>query len=306
MRVIHLAHLFVMVLPLACAESELESPGPLSLVKSAALAGGAAGLITHAGVDVTMTYAGASQVYLTNASSSWPSQPDLESPAVVAVVDTDDGLVTVDAAGTWRWRDSQGVAQSLAGPTPLQLIRSGDVLYAPLGPGGVATAPTDLAAPPTLLPGLEGTLDLAVMPQGRWLLARADAGVSVTENRKVVTTMGLGGPVLRVRYPYGLPPLALTTSSLVVLDVDGRNVEASVTIPLSGSCRSLETEPNIHWVYVACTDRLHVLDLANPTRPVRIGTLVLGGERVLGVVEYTDEELLVRGRDDVSWVELVP
>jgi hypothetical protein len=304
MRAIHLAHFFLLALSVACAESEVESPGPLSLVKSDALAGGAAGLLASAGLDGIITYAGASEVDLTNASSSWPSPPDLESPAVVALVDTDDGLVTVDAAGTWRWRDSEGVAQSLAGPTPLRLIRSGDVLYAPLGPGGVATAPTDLTTPPTLLPGLEGTLDLAVMPQDRWLLARGDDGVSVTENRKVVTTMGLGGPVLRVRYPYGLPPLALTASSLVVLDVDGRNVEASVTIPLSGSCRSLETEPNIHWVFVACTDRLHVLDLSNPTRPVRIGTLVLGGERVLGVVEYTDEKLLVRGRDDVNWVGL--
>jgi len=35
---------------------------------------------------------------------------------------------------------------------------------------------------------------------------------------------------------------------------------------------------------------------------VRIGTLVLGEERVLGVVEYSDEELIVRGRDDVSRV----
>jgi len=92
-----------------------------------------------------------------------------------------DALVAATTDGKWHAIAGLEVSASMDGAWPLALALSGDTVYAATGVGGVLKAPADMSAAPTAIAGATDARDIAVLPDGRLIVADGHFGTTVID-----------------------------------------------------------------------------------------------------------------------------
>ena len=232
------------------------------------------------------------QIHLLGADGAITASVDLPASCITLAAD-DTGVVAATTDGQWHFVTGQGQLSSVAGPWPLGMtIRTGTI-YAALGADGVMSAPADLSAAPTTLPGAEDARAVyrtdgpnVLVADGRLGLKLIDAtgaGVKATLAPPMDNSMATSIAALSAsRFAIGMAGFGLW-----IVDVNGDQLTEVSAFPVTG---------NLHLGIAATQDGSHVMtadwltarlwDVSDAASPKYVAREFFGADRAIGVAFY--------------------